>query len=492
VFIIRLFSRAWRQWRVWQRTRKYLYLLQALPALLTAGAVLALSLPGLTAPAQELETRYFDQAKALYKAKDYAGSMTCYDRLASLGENRPDILYGLALSAGAAGQTGRAVVVMNALAPPDEPGYAPAHVWQARRVLAAPAPSPEARRSAEVHLLKALDGELEDRDAAHALLGELYLSAGQLDQAEPHLTKAVGTRPHLRVRLAQLYALRGDKERARGEAQLAISYFRPRAANDLKDRQSRLFWAEATAFLEDFPGAATVLQEGLNATDDPVYRVALAGVYVVWSDAMGRDPKAKPGDQLALVETGLRYDPTNVGLLNRLLTAIQVKGPTADKARDSLERLLASGKAPASVHFALGLDAWQRGKADEARMHLERAIELAPLTPAIANNLAWVLASSEPADLPRALELSNLAIEHAPREMNFRDTRGRIYAKMGRWKESLNDLEAALAAAPNDPQLHSGLAEVYEHLGSPEMAAQHKRLAEKKPADKSTSPPDKP
>ncbi len=492
MFIVKLFGRAWRQWRVWQRTRRYLYLFQALPALLAAGFAVALSLPGFTAPAQELETRYLDRAKELYKAKDYAGSMTCYDRLASLGDDRPNILYGLALSAGAAGQTGRAGVIMNALAQPDEAGYAPAQLWQARRLMAAPSLSVESRRLAESHLLKALDGELEDRDAAHALLGELYLGAGQLDQAEPHLAKAVGTRPHLRIRLAQLYALRGDKERARGEAQLAISYFRPRASNDLKDRQSRLFWADAVAFLEDFPSAATVLQEGLNATDDSVYRAALAGVYAVWSDAVGRDPKARPGDQLALVETGLRYDPTNLGLLNRLLAAIQIKGPTADKAREALERLLASGTAPASVHFALGLDAWQRGMAAEARMHLERADELAPQTPAIANNLAWVLASSQPADLPKALELSNLAIERAPRDLNFRDTRGRIYAKMSRWKEALNDLEAALTAAPDNAQLHRALADVYEHLGSPDMAAEHKRLAEKKPNAESVSPPANP
>ena len=125
-------------------------------------------------------------------------------------------------------------------------------------------------------------------------------------------------------------------------------------------------------------------------------------------------------------------------------------------------------------------------------MHLERADELAPQTPAIANNLAWVLASSEPADLPRALELSNLAIERAPRDLNFRDTRGRIYVKMGRLKEALNDLEAALTAAPDDAQLHRALAEVYGHLGLSDMAAEHKRLAEKKPADKAVSPPAKP
>ena len=83
--------------------------------------------------------------------------------------------------------------------------------------MAAPTLSPENRRLAESHLLKALDGELDDRDAAHALLGKLYLGRGQLDQAEPHLAKAVGTKPTLRIRLAQLYALAATRTR-RGEA----------------------------------------------------------------------------------------------------------------------------------------------------------------------------------------------------------------------------------------------------------------------------------
>ncbi len=244
--------------------------------------------------------------------------------------------------------------------------------------------------------------------------------------------------------------------------------------------------------MEDFPEAAVILREGLNATDDPFYRTALAGLYATWSDAVSRDPKARPGDQMTLIETGLRYEPTNLGLLNRLLAAIQIKGPAADKARESLERMLASGQAPASVHFALGLDAWQRAKSDEARIHLERAEQLAPQTPAIANNLAWVLAASEPPDLPRALELSNLAIERAPKDLNFRDTRGRIEAKMGRWKEALNDLEAALMATPDNQDLHLALAEAYDHLGSSAMAAEHKRLAEKKPADRTGPSPAKP
>ena len=481
MFFLRLVTRVGRQAALWWRGRNWLLLLQALPALLAGAAILVPTAGALSTPAQERQARYLEQAKTAYKGKDYAGALTCYDRLAYLGAERPKVLYGLGLCAEALGQAARAEAIMGALAPADQAGYAPAHFWQARRLLSTTPLSPGAREAAESHLLRALDGQLDDREAAHALLGEVYLETRRYDEAELHLTKAVKAKPQLRLRLAQLYALRGDKERARAEAQLAVGYFRARTKADLEDRRARLGWADATAFLEDFPGAVAVLREGLNVADDPVYRAALGGVYFLWSEAVGRDANAKPGDELTLVEAGLRCDPTNVGLLNLLLAAVKVGGPQADQARESLQALLASGKAPASVHFALGLDAWQRGKADEARVHFERANELAPQTPAVANNLAWVLATSEHPDLDRALDLSNLAVGQAPKDLSFRDTRGRILMKLGRWKDALADLEAALPGNADNTDLHSALAEVYDRLGAPETAAEHRRLAEKKP-----------
>ena len=95
-----------------------------------------------------------------------------------------------------------------------------------------------------------------------------------------------------------------------------------------------------------------------------------------------------------------------------------------------------------------------------------------------------MLSTSEPTDLPRALELSNLAVGCSPADPSFRDTRGRILMKSGRWKEALADLEAALAGNPDNADLHKALAEVYDQLRLPEMAAEHRRLAAGKPGDK--------
>jgi Flp pilus assembly protein TadD len=124
----------------------------------------------------------------------------------------------------------------------------------------------------------------------------------------------------------------------------------------------------------------------------------------------------------------------------------------------------------------------------EARLHWERANQLAPDMPAIANNLAWLLSQSAPPDLPRALQLADMAVEKSPREMNFRDTRGHILMKLGRWKEALADLEAALPTTPNPAEMHLSLAEVYRHLDAPAMAAEHQRLAKEKAAARAKPP----
>jgi len=142
-----------------------------------------------------------------------------------------------------------------------------------------------------------------------------------------------------------------------------------------------------------------------------------------------------------------------------------------------LRSLLTQGQGNAGAHFALGLDAWVRGDTDAARIHLEQAARLAPTGPAIANNLAWVLAHGPNPDLSRALSLVELALDRQPRDPQYRGTRGSILVRLGRWKDALPDLETALTKDPNDRDLHGDLAVVYERLGLPDMAAGHREHA---------------
>jgi tetratricopeptide (TPR) repeat protein len=497
----------------WWHGRSFRLLLQGLPALLVGLATLAALILGLSTPNQELQARYLSRAQAAFQAKDYQVAQACYDRLVHLGGDKPEVLYEIAVTAEAAGHPERALAMMQQLAPIDSQGYGKAHAWQAASLLmtrGAPA-----RQAALTHLQRALEAGVDDTAGVHALLGDLYLAKGQLDEAELHLVKAAQTKPHVRLRLAYLFAQRGNKERARTEALLAINFFSTWASADLFAHQARLRWAEAAAFLEDFPRAVNILSEGLTGTGAPLYSRALAEVHAAWFDFLGRLPRPDHAARLAVLERGLQHDAKNIALLNRLLDTVSIRddrgtpqattatvglacplagsGPwlaasaglahrsiNEEQTRALLRRLLAQGEAPAQAHFALGVDAWAHGQVSEARLHWERANQLAPDMPAIANNLAWLLSQSDPPDLPRALQLADMAVEKSPRETNFRDTRGHILMKMGRWKEALADLEAALPSTPNPVEMHLSLAEVYQRLDAPAMAAEHQRLAKEK------------
>lgn len=462
----------------WWASRHSRHLMQGLPALLLGMAVAVLAcLLGQT-PESDLLWRYPHEAARAWQEGNYHAAQVCYERLALAHEGRPEYEYSLALTDLALGQEGRALALLNNLAASDRQGYPPAHLWHARRLLDAKA-SPQALHAAELHLLRALQGQPELREA-HPLLGQLYLATNRLNLAEPHLLKAVPAQPELRLPLAGLYARRGQKEQARSQAEQAARFFRQQAEADVDNHQARSLWAEAALLQEDFRGALAILEDGMKIAARPPYRQALARVCVTWADALAANPKANPADLFVLLELALKYDNANEAALQHLLAFTKLRGAEGDKARKALQALLAQAKTPAILHLLLGIDAWERGKTDESRRHLEQAYQLNPDMGLIANNLAWVLAYGNPADLRRALELINSALQRWPHQPRLRDTRGHILVKMGRWKEALTDLEAALPEVSDKRASHRTLADVYQHLGMPEMAAEHKRLARDK------------
>ena len=99
--------------------------------------------------------------------------------------------------------------------------------------------------------------------------------------------------------------------------------------------------------------------------------------------------------------------------------------------------------------------------------------------PGALNNLAYALSQREDADLPRALQLANAAVDTSEGNLYVLETRGQILLKMGRWKEAISDLEAALAEIELRPQVREALALAYDEVGRPELAARHRDLLSK-------------
>jgi tetratricopeptide (TPR) repeat protein len=482
-------------WRLLWQSGVVRYLLGGLPAVLAFTAVVFLAGAAASTDMAKMRTHYFEEAVRYFNARNFVGARAGFERIAGWDgpEGDPQIRYNLAVCLKDLGQIDRAVALLDSLAPDDRPGYALAHLWKARRIWSekGTTATPADARAGEQQVLLALEASPNDVEA-NAMLGTYYLNTGRTEQAIPYLGKAAAGRPELLLPLARACQSRGESSVARLRAREARRIFQERAEANLDDRDSRFLWAEADLILEEFPEAVKVLERDAALMRDLDYRRALAQVYLAWYDFKARTEPANRGDHLALLERGLTLDPSNVRLLIQFSAQVWAGGADGDRARAVLLDLQARGIAIGPVRYCLGVDAWVHGRPAEARLLWEEAYRLMPGVPMMANNLAMLLADGDEPDLPRALAMINPVLERFPDHPLYRGTRGEILVKMQRWKEALPDLQAALRLQSNSPELHRNLAETYEHLDAPGLAAEHRKRAEAPVAPRPATPATQP
>lgn len=466
-------------------------LLGSLPALLALGLVMGATAWAATESDQEKAVRYQALAKEAMEKSNNLQAAIYYERLLQLGQPNAELLFGLARVLNAQGQSARAAAMLNDLAPADRLGYAPAHLWCAQQLLASPGLTARDRRAAETHLLRALEGRLEDPSEAHLLLGELYLTARQFEQAREHLKKCAN-HGVAQLRLLQLAAIDGEAETIRERGEEIVKFFETKARQDPSSESPRLYWAEAVMFLQDFEGALAILNDAQTKfPNSQRIRAATTTTFKSWLDAVDRDKKVTPADRLTILSRALAYDPSDVALLRRLWGLAASNGPEGEKALTLLREQLVEGKNLGMAHLALGTIDWERGRRGEGRLHLEQAFRAGPHVPVVGNNLAWMLVHSDPPEYERALEIIDRVIATHPKEPRFRGTRGHVLAKMQRWRDAVPDLEAALADEPNSPKNHEILAEAYSQLGDLELSLLHRNWKPKAvdpPSDGKPSP----
>jgi tetratricopeptide (TPR) repeat protein len=119
-------------------------------------------------------------------------------------------------------------------------------------------------------------------------------------------------------------------------------------------------------------------------------------------------------------------------------------------------------KNPDSIAGLMGLaTAYEvQGKLAEAKAKYVRALEIQPNLPAASNNLAWLLASEEGADLGEALRLAMQAKQALPDQPHIADTLGWVHYKRQSYSLAISQFRQALDNRPDDPiiQYHLALA----------------------------------
>jgi tetratricopeptide (TPR) repeat protein len=459
----------------WWFTRRWRQLLGGIPAILFAGLILFPAVFFWMSDRTKLADRYKTELNRAIVRDDFEASDVYLRKLLRLNATDNDVRYAMAYVAGHRGDQRRAEEILTKLVSTDD-GYPRAHLWMARKLVRENPNSFSEQPDTLIHHLKAALQTTPPPAAAHGLLGEVYFQNQQYDLAIKHFKAAAKKLPKLHLRLARVYLKLNDEFSAKQELEQAARYFRLRVEADADDIEARTSWALVCDLQHDFPQAETILVDGLKRRPgDSTLKKLLAQLCVQESDRLVQRYNKNIGERLVLLERALQYAPNHPAALDRLAMFFSLEGEAGETARGRLKQVLAEGKASATVHLILATQALHSGDLKSAELHFDQGYRLNSNLPVLLNNFAWLLANQQPPQLDRALGLVNQALQIAPNQPHIRETRGQIYAKQGRWRDALADLEFALPHMSGNGELHHALSVVYRELGDEELASEHRR-----------------
>lgn len=477
-------------------TRSFLHLLQGLPAIFVAIAVI--SVAGVVLGREsKLRDAYRGAAAVAYQSDRPKDAQLYYERLFRLDGGSAETRLFLGLTLEKLGRKEEANGLIHGVANGDAGGDARANRWVAAQILSDPQNLRDRSQlqAAYKHLVKAEDALPRDTNVKLDL-AKYHLALGETKKAIPKLEAAASADPALNYDLSRLYVATGNARAAQRAIERAEKHFRRELEKSPEDRKSRLLLATCVANLARFEEAVKILSEGLAVDPEGPYGPAIARIYVTAYDRHAVQPQPDYRAMITALREALRFDPKSADAAVRLATfgergagQLAAVAPTVDPtvektAREMLQGLLATGEQPPAVHMALGLKSWRSNDLAQAQWHFERAYELDPNLSGVANNLAWVMSHQPNPDLKRALEVIDPVVNKFPQVSHFRDTRGEIYLRMEQWNEALLDLEKALPDMKHDPRIHESLATAYDGLNQPEIASKHRQQAVKLRAEK--------
>jgi tetratricopeptide (TPR) repeat protein len=489
----------WTMWGFlvsWSETRRYRLLWQGFPAAALACLFFVLLLWQGRPASQETVGSYLEKARQATHLEEYEKAAFYFRKLRQLAPADTRIRYEHALFCAEQGDYQQAASLMLSLTEDDNrSGAAKVHLWLARSALEGKLDISHTLAFAKHHLNQVLEDDPDNR-YAHFFFSDLFLRLNDLDNAIRHLEPIASHSPELQMQLASLYGLRGDRKRSHSLACESANLLEQQIRSDqTTDVDVWIRLAGSYLLMEDYQKAANVLKQALIKFEDDRARKFLAQAYVRWSDHVAKENPEDVAEKMRLLQEALSVAPDEPAALQRIIALAHSEGEAADQAKQRLKQALAEGHATAVIHFALGTMEASDGNLDVALYHLDLANAINPRTAVTLNNLAFVLSHVDPPRLERALEAITQAVRLQPGIAQFRETRGQILARLGRFREAITDLEFALPATrimPTRINIHLSLARCYEQLGDAALVRIHQRKAEElRVANDAAKPPQK-
>jgi len=467
----------------WLAERRWRMFWRCLPALLAmSGALLVLGVViANDSQRSELRLRYRRTATSALAARNFeTARVACLRGLSfdSDEQTRLQWLFNLSIALNGLGRGQEAAALLVTAAPEDHPGYVQAHVTVAQMLLNSTNITEAAVHSAERQLQNAHALEPQSMEI-NEMLGRFYINTGKFDEARKLLLEVYPVKKNVALLLAITYSASHDPVAARTWSNTAIEVFAKnlKQASPIDSPVDRMGLAEALSFQGNYQEALNILESGLPLSTNRVYGLAIADVCATWAAKLPITTNDEKVQRYNLVQEGISHSPLHPKLWSLLLEFLR---PAAVEKRDmaiGLAELLPKVKDPTLLHYLLCLLGRARGDFLSARAHLEKAYRLSPELPAVANDMAMQKAFDTPEDLAGALAIIQSVLNQHPDAPAFRDTRGHILVKLGRYRDAVLDLEYALPYLQPATETHRALAAAYKGLGEDDLSAKHERLA---------------
>lgn len=485
-------------WSAWTKTRNFRQLLWAIPAVMLAMPMLG-SLVYSAIYTRADKIRHYQVALATaIEERDAGSEQLCFDKLAQLGferTERNEYVAAVTLSK-EPGKWDEAVRRFEAIAPMDEPGFAPAHLWLASNLINEKIHTDNlwglVRTHAQHALARSTGRDRQLRNLARSFLVECDLRQNRVSEAMEDMEDLSGEFPIMHVDLMHRYIAQGQVAAATRHARRVDSLFLEHTSEGertseaehtsegddeptstwFRTEEAYLSWATAQRVLNKVPRALEILEmarDELPESED--VRQALVEIY---GKRLAASSLSDP-NLLAEMRRLLKLEPNHIAVVEILVRGVLNDDPEATRCMESLreEELL-----PAETLVRLADIRASVGDYPAATAYYEQACESDPGLARAWNNLAWVRGNAEPADLQAAVEAADKAIAADPNP-RFLETRGQLYVRLENWPKAIADLERALnGSLPASGPAHESLALAYEKMGNVEQAEAHRRLVD--------------
>ena len=172
----------------------------------------------------------------------------------------------------------------------------------------------------------------------------------------------------------------------------------------------------------------------------------------------------------ANVRQALLLDPKTPDAYS-LLSSIELARGFVEKAKAHLRMAIEVNPRNVTNYIALGIQYEKEDNWEEAKKLLERAHQVEPESPQVANELAYFYVEHG-GDINISLSLAQMAKQKMPDSLHAADTLGWAYYKLGAHDSAIAQLRECVQKAPNNPvfQFHLGMA--YTAAGHRDFAAQ--------------------